>query len=175
MKTQFEIDNMHENDMLMRGFSFFDLELDFENENPAFHKGKTKEQILEYCFDRLLKIQRSEAKKMFKKYKDYFFRDESVIDGDVKTLQGWKDSNTERFDEYFPVGCKVSRDVVIEMLEVLPPRTIEYGLMQMGEPVDCKIDPSSGQYRTTYMTFYKKEEQWYYAGNCFPGETINRD
>lgn len=173
--TQFEKDNMHEHDALMNGFSFFDLELAFENENPEHHKGKTKEQILNYCFNELIKVRKREATEVFELYKDWFFRDEPIVVKEIKTLKGWQDSKIERFEEYFTVGCKVGEDVVKEMLEVLPPRTNQYGLVQMGEPYSCKIDPLLGVHRTTYMTFYQNNKQWYYAGNCFAGEIINRD
>lgn len=174
-KTKFHEDNKHEDDLIMSGFSFFDLEMSFENEDIHRHKGKSKEQVLEYCFKNLLRENRQRAIENFELYKDYFFRDEPVTDEEVKTLQGWKNSNSKTFNDYFPIGCKVDEDIVREMLEALPPRTNAYGLMQMGEPVGSGYDTVTGKYRTTWMTFYKKEEQWYYAGNCFAGETLNRD
>lgn len=179
--SQFEKDNMHEVDMIMSGFSFLDLEMLYENENPAKHLGKSKEDILRICLKRMISDQVNSAKEMFEMYKDWFFRDEPVVDGEIKTLQGYKDSESKCFDEYFPIGCLVAEDVVDEFRNVLPPRTDKFGIMQMGEPIDCKlkdVDKAISQY--TYMTFVyvRKDhdygEVWEYCGNCFAGEIINR-
>ena len=42
------------------------------------------------------------------------------------------------------------------------------------EPAAHEYDPEKGKYRATYSTFVRTDGLWWYAGECFLGETVNR-
>lgn len=169
-----ETDSIYEDDALIMGSSFSDLMLLYKNENPAKHPGKTKEQILKICLNRLITDKIIYAKEMLEENKNWFLDDGRVVDGEIKTLQGYKDSDVETFEEYFPIGCIVSEDVVDEFRNVLPPRTDSWGIMQMGEEYSYASVPETGECKPTYMTFSYIGGRWKYCGHCFAGEIVNK-
>ena len=89
----------------------------------------------------------------------------------LKTIKGWMEHGGS-WDEYCKPGELVGEDVYWHFLDVLPPRNIGGGYLQMGEPHDCRTDPYTEKFRPTYMTFVQVEKGvWKYCGNCFAGQS----
>ena len=96
---------------------------------------------------------------------------------EIKTLKGWYDF-TERTGkgsiyDYLTKGDIVDEDIVDYFLNLLPPRTLSYGYLQVGEAYNHVYDISH-RLRPVYMTFAKCDGIWRYYGNCFAYETIDR-
>ena len=96
---------------------------------------------------------------------------------EVKTLSGWcefsdRTGNGSWYD-YAEVGDTVSEDVVDNFLDMLPPRSMKNGYLQVGEAYS-HIEDENGTVRATYMTFAKLDRVWKYLGNCFAGEIVDR-
>ena len=93
---------------------------------------------------------------------------------ELKTLQGWhefaeKNSNGS-WDKYCKPGDLVDEEVYDYFLDILPPRSMSRGYLQVGEPYSSAFDPETGKWRQTYSTFQRAEKGvWMYLGNCFPG------
>lgn len=97
---------------------------------------------------------------------------ETVVDGDVKTLQGWRDSGVRNFPGYVREGDKVSYDVVEHFVNCIPPKHYESGFFQMGEPQDSAVE---GNRYMTFIYLYRDEnygEVWMYKGNCLAGSCL---
>lgn len=91
-----------------------------------------------------------------------------------KTYNGWSNSGSCTFDDYVNVGDSVDEEIVLNFLELLPPASNREGYMQVGEPHSSEFDENKSEYRSTYMTFQKEGDTWYYKGYCFLGESQNR-
>ena len=91
-----------------------------------------------------------------------------------KSMQSWEESGLGSFDEFFLPGDTVTEDVYDNFLDILPPATMRQNLLQVGEPAAHEKDPDTGKYRATYSTFVRTDGLWWYAGECFLGETVNR-
>ena len=89
-------------------------------------------------------------------------------------MEDWENSGLGSFDEFFFPGDTVSEDVYDNFLDILPPATMRQNLLQVGEPAAHEYDPEKGKYRATYSTFVRTDGLWWYAGECFLGETVNR-
>lgn len=96
---------------------------------------------------------------------------------EVKSLEGWCEF-TDRTGkgsiyDYLSKGDIVSEDIVDNFMDMLPPRAMSYGYLQVGEPYSHVYDIDH-RLRPTYMTFAKCDGVWRYYGNCFVYETIDR-
>ena len=91
-----------------------------------------------------------------------------------KSMEDWENSGLGSFDEFFFPGDTVTEDVYDNFLDILPPATMRRNLLQVGEPAAHEKDPETGNYRATYSTFVRTDGLWWYAGECFLGETVNR-
>ena len=91
-----------------------------------------------------------------------------------KSIEGWEDSGLPTFEDYFLVGDTVTEDVIDYFIDILPPATFRANLLQVGEPSSHEKDPASGKHRAIYPTFARTDGRWWYAGDCFIGETTNR-
>lgn len=90
----------------------------------------------------------------------------------VKTIEGWYKSECYSWDDYAKPGDLVDESVFEYFLNILPPRSLQRGYLQVGEPHSHELNPKTGRMQATYMTFTKTEEGLYrYCGNCFSGET----
>ena len=99
------------------------------------------------------------------------------MDNEVKTLYGWCEFSDRTgkgsWYEYAEVGSVVAEAVVDSFLDMLPPRSMKYGYVQVGEAYS-HIEDENGTVRATYMTFAKLDGVWKYCGNCFAGEIVDR-
>lgn len=80
----------------------------------------------------------------------------------------YKDCN-KPFTEYLQVGDIVDDEIAQYFIEVLPPVTMQFDLIQMGEPyshVECKA---------TYLTLGRTSLGWQYKGICHKGQIINKE
>lgn len=94
----------------------------------------------------------------------------NVKESYLKTLKGWE-KHGGPWNQYCKPGELVDESVYWNFLNALPPRSMSYGYLQVGEPYDSRMDPNTGKYRPTYMTFVQVEEGvWKYCGNCFAGQ-----
>ena len=91
-----------------------------------------------------------------------------------KSMEDWENSGLGSFDEFFFPGDTVTEDVYDNFLDILSPATMRRNLLQVGEPAAHEKDPETGNYRATYSTFVRTDGLWWYAGECFRGETVNR-
>ena len=88
----------------------------------------------------------------------------------IKEQSDWKAD----FNEDFQPGDFVDQDIVDYFRDVLPPRSMGPGYLQVGEPYSHEPD-KDGKYRATYNTFTNAAPGvWKYHGHCFAGETEHR-
>lgn len=96
---------------------------------------------------------------------------------DIKTLDGWcafsERTGKESIYDYLRKGDIVSEDLVDNFMNVLPPRAMSYGYLQVGEPYNHIFDIDR-RLRPTFMTFSKCDGKWRFYGNCFAWETIDK-
>lgn len=94
---------------------------------------------------------------------------------EIKTLKGWEESG-KNWDDFCKPGDLVDEDVYWYFLNILPPRNMGAGYLQVGEPYDSRLNPKTGKYVATYSTFVKVGDKvWRYCGNCFPGEYVDTE
>lgn len=94
---------------------------------------------------------------------------------EIKTLKEWEESG-KNWNDFCKPGDLVDEYVYWYFLEILPPRNMVAGYLQVGEPYDSRMNPKTGKYTATYPTFVRVEDKtWKYCGNCFPGEYINTE
>lgn len=97
---------------------------------------------------------------------------------EIKTLKEWYEF-TERTGNgsiyhYLNKGDIVSEDIIDYFLDILPPRSLSYNFLQVGEPYSHVYDISHCL-RPTFMTFAKHDGAWKFYGHCYANETVNRD
>ena len=99
------------------------------------------------------------------------------MSNEIKTLDGWyrfsDRTGKESIYDYLHKGDIVSEDIVDNFMDMLPPRAMSYGYLQVGETYSHVYDIDH-RLRPTYMTFAKCDGVWRYYGNCFVYETIDR-
>ena len=179
-----ESDNTMTQEGIMRAYDFEDIQLLLRNEREFmqpqdFYGELNTEEKLELRKKLLLKIARKElidsvrcAMETLEEYAEDLIKitapREKVIDGEVKTLQGWEDSGMN-FNDYVKEGDKVAVDIVSHFIELLPPRSYRSGFFQIGEPHD---HVKEGARYGTFIYLYKDEnykEVWQYKGYCLGG------
>lgn len=101
-------------------------------------------------------------------------RNKFIHKAGAKSMEDWENSGLGSFDEYFFPGDTVTEDVYLNFLNILPPAVNRGGLLQVGEAAAFETDPETGKQRSTYTTFANVNGEWWYAGECFIGETVNR-
>ena len=85
------------------------------------------------------------------------------------TMDNWEGS----FDKFVEVGDTVSKEIVDYFTDVMPPASMGFGYLQVGEPYSHNVDKRNGKWRPTFPTFaMNREGQWVYCGNCFHRETV---
>lgn len=73
------------------------------------------------------------------------------------------------------IGDLVSREVVDDFMDCLPPACYRSDCAQLGEPYSMKQDPETGDWRSTFLTFRHVDgDVWMYCGKCFRGENEER-
>lgn len=87
---------------------------------------------------------------------------------EVKTYENWKGS----FSEYLNIGDLVDQEMVDYAINVLSPATMNYNMIQIGEPYSHREDKDRN-WKATYATYVRTDEGWTYAGNCFRGQYTN--
>ena len=91
-------------------------------------------------------------------------------DYQVKDQSDW----TDDFNKDFEPGDYVDQEIVDYFRDVLPPRSMAPGYLQVGEPYS-HVPDQEGRYRATYNTFKKSAPGvWKYCGHCFAGGTEHR-
>ena len=94
---------------------------------------------------------------------------------EVKSLKSWYASGLPTFEDYFRPGDIVEEDIVDNLVNSVPPRTLRSDCTQAGEPYSAERD-GDGKYRNTYTTFHRVEGgKWQYDGECFAGENENQN
>lgn len=172
-------------DGILRAYDFEDIQLLLRNEREFMqpediHGEMSPEDKLKLRKQLLIKIARKEmmdsvrcAMETLEEYAEDLIKitvpREKVVDGEVKTLQGWKDSEMN-FPDYVKEGDKVAGDLVSYFIELLPPRHYEPGFFQVGEPSD---HVKEGARYGTFIYLYKDDnydgEVWMYKGDCLGG------
>lgn len=90
---------------------------------------------------------------------------ETVAPRRVVTREDW--AKARDFMRAADPGDLVEEAIVDEMRDCVPPASMKAGYLQVGEPYSHELDPESGRWRATYMTFCKIGEGWQYCGCCF--------
>ena len=84
-------------------------------------------------------------------------------------LQRTNNTPAEEF-KWIP-GTEISRKTYEDMYNSLPPISLNNVVgFQSSEPYSCEFDKNEGRNRTTYMTFVKSGNRYFYAGNNFAHE-----
>lgn len=92
----------------------------------------------------------------------------------IKSIEGWELSPQSSWDDYAKPGDLVDESVYDYFLNILPPRSMGYGYLQVGEPYSHQFNPRTDRFEATYATFVSVEKGVYrYCGNCFAGQTDN--
>ena len=86
------------------------------------------------------------------------------MSGVPKTMAAWHEAHVD-LGRFLEIGDAVAEDMVDYFLGVLPPATWREALIQIGEP------HSHIRNRATFATICKKGQVWYWAGNCYLGES----
>ena len=97
----------------------------------------------------------------------------------IKTMEGWTKAADESenpmnfsWDVYAKPGDLVDEGVYENFMNVLPPRSLQFGYLQVGEPYSSKLNSKTGKCEMTYLTFSRVEKEIYrYCGHCFAGQT----
>lgn len=91
----------------------------------------------------------------------------------MKTLKNWLETE-KNFKDFVQVGEEVDEEMVDYFMNVLPPRSMSAGYLQVGEPYSHIEDKADGRWKATYDTFIKEDGRWIYKGHCFAGSTENQ-
>lgn len=178
-------DNTMTQDGIMRAYTFDDIQLILQNEREFMypedtHGEMSTEEKLKLRKQLLLKIARktimesvNNAMELLEEYAEDLIKitapREKVIDGEVKTFQGWMDSGVN-FNEYVKEGNKVAVDIINHFFDMLPPKHYGKGLFQVGEPYD---QVKEGARYATFIYLNKDDnydgEVWMFKGYCLAG------
>lgn len=90
----------------------------------------------------------------------------------ILTMEDWKQAGS--FTHLAKPGDAVVEEIVDEFVNCLPPMVFERDFVQAGEAYGTGYDPKQGRMRMTYITFKRKDRQWYYCGCCFYREDVDR-
>lgn len=177
-----EGDTTHTDDTVLYGKTFADIMLLLENDRDFMYpeeqykrvlstveKMKLRKIILRQIAMREFTKSVQSAMETLEEYAEDLIKitapREKVIDGDVKTLQGWMDSCLT-FQEYVREDDYVSRDIIEYFANELPPHYYDNGLFQYGEPYDSV---NEGERYATFAYCYKDESSgnsiWQYMGH----------
>ena len=177
-------DSTHTEDTVLYGKTFADIMLMVENDRLFMYpeekiKNATPAEIKAYRKYRLMEIAKKEmmqsvksALETLEEYADDIIKATAprckVIDGEVKTAQGWQDSGM-CFDDYVKEHEKVAGNIVNYFANVLPPHRYSSSFLQVGEPADSVKE---GERYLTFVYGYadpKYGEVWQYHGHCLSG------
>lgn len=81
------------------------------------------------------------------------------------TCADWEAAGS--FEKAANPGDYVEECIIDQMRDCLPPACMNSGFLQMGEPYSHELDPDTGKWKPTFMTFKKDGQHWTYCGNCF--------
>ena len=81
------------------------------------------------------------------------------------TYADWEAAGS--FEKAANPGDYVEECIIDQMRDCLPPACMNSGFLQMGEPYSHELDPDTGKWKPTFMTFKKDGQHWTYCGNCF--------
>ena len=176
----------HTKDTLMYGMTWEQLQLLLENDRSFMQPEdvfgeltpKEKNEMRKKVVRRIAKSAFRQAERSALELVDEYMEEliklsaprDKVVDKDVKTFQGWMDSEVRCFTDYVKENDKVDYVIVSHFTECISPKTLNRGMMQCGE--------SSGYAKegARYMTFiylYNDDnyggEVWMYKGECLAG------
>ena len=81
------------------------------------------------------------------------------------TYADWEAAGS--FEKAANPGDYVEACIIDQMRDCLPPACMNFGFLQMGEPYSHELDPGTGKWKPTFVTFKKDGQHWIYCGNCF--------
>ena len=87
----------------------------------------------------------------------------------MKTYRQWEKSG-RNLNAFLEVGDEVDPAMTDYFIETLPSETMTPQLIQTGEPYDHFRD-KDGNSNAIFATLKRKDNQWFYAGLCFSGES----
>ena len=85
----------------------------------------------------------------------------------IKTYSQWSESRKD-LSEFLQIGDIVDEEIVDFCLNVLPPKTWNNSIIQIGEAVDFV------EGKQTYSTLKNTSDGWIWAGTCHKGQTENK-
>ena len=141
------------------------------NENNSIWYIKTDSGITPAEKKAIIKIVSNNTPIHFIEAEEKVYNQKIYTEEEIKTLKGWTDSRAD-ITSYLKVGDIVNKELVDDIINSLPPITLNGLLVQMGEPY------SSDQHgRNTYITFGKDTPfgNWHFKGICIKDSTKNID
>lgn len=73
------------------------------------------------------------------------------------------------------VGQEIADDIVMEMVNSLPPRNYRSDCTQIGGAYSHREDLNDEKWKATYTTFKANSDgNWIFCGHCFANETQER-
>lgn len=120
----------------------------------------------------IIEIISKDMPEIFSDIKPKEYNIEIQVENNIKSIQGWKDSEAEYLNDYLHIGDKVDQSIVDYFINTLPPVVWNSGIVQMGEPYSSDFNG-----KATYLTIAKDElfGDWIYKGACLEKETINKE
>jgi hypothetical protein len=85
----------------------------------------------------------------------------------IKTYEQWHESRQD-LSKFLQIGDIVDEEMVEYFLNVLPPKTWNNSIIQIGEPCDLV------EGKNTYSTLKRTSKGWEWAGECHKGQTENK-
>lgn len=101
-----------------------------------------------------------------------YYNKEINVSGELKTLQGWYESNYEMLTDYLRLGDKVDEELLNHLIDQLQPKTLTGEMIQIGGAYSAN---NNG--RATYITFARDVPlgDWFYRGACTIGSIMNEE
>lgn len=93
----------------------------------------------------------------------------------TKTMEDWKQSDANYFNDFCKPGDLVGQDIVDYFVNSITPILLSDRLVQAGEAYSSRIDPEDNKYKSTYITFERMDNGWVFRGNCFKNKNYDVD
>lgn len=90
----------------------------------------------------------------------------------MKRFRDWIETD-KNFKDFVQPGDEVDQSMVDHFRDVMPPKNMSFGYLQVGEPIK-QVPAGDGKLKTVYITFEQECGRWIYKGLCFAGETEDR-
>jgi hypothetical protein len=91
-------------------------------------------------------------------------------DEDINKVHAREDWKTSIQDDFY-IGALIDEEIVNDLMNVVPPRTLNADMVQMGEVYSHIL--VNDKVMRTFFTVARTEQGWVYCGICLPGKIQN--